>query len=162
MISFLLALDKNKLIGKDNDLPWRLPADLKYFKRVTMGHTIIMGRLTYQSIGKPLPGRVNVVLTHDLHFEAPGCTVMHSPEDVLKLSHPDNEFFVIGGSGVFKAFEPYVDRLYLTEIDHEFEGDTYFTMDYSNWEIQSVEEGTVDEKNVYPYRFLVLNRPAEN
>ncbi|HET6872133.1 MAG TPA: dihydrofolate reductase [Sporolactobacillaceae bacterium] len=160
MISFLLALDRNKLIGKDNDLPWHLPADLNYFKRVTIGHTIVMGRKTYQSIGKPLKGRENVVLTHDLHFEAPGCTVVHSPENVLKLSRPDNEVFVIGGNGVFKAFEPYVDRLYLTEIDHAFEGDTYFTMDYANWVVQSEEEGIVDEKNLYPHRFVVLNRPA--
>lgn len=160
MISFLLALDRNKLIGKDNDLPWHLPADLNYFKRVTMGHTIVMGRKTYQSIGKPLKGRENVVLTHDPHFEAPGCTVVHSPEDVLKLSRPDNEVFVIGGNGVFKAFEPYVDRLYLTEIDHAFEGDTYFTMDYANWLVQSEEEGTVDEINLYPHRFVVLSRPA--
>jgi dihydrofolate reductase len=160
MISFLLALDRNKLIGKDNDLPWHLPADLKYFKRVTMGHTIVMGRKTYQSIGKPLKGRENVVLTHDPHFGAPGCTVVHSPEAVLKLSRPDNEVFVIGGNGVFKAFEPYVDRLYLTEIDHAFDGDTYFTMDYANWLVQSEEEGTVDEINLYPHRFVVLNRPA--
>lgn len=158
MISFLLALDRNNLIGKDNSLPWHLPADLKYFKETTMGKTIVMGRKTYESIGKPLPGRKNIVLTRDLNYKAEGCSVVHSPEDVLKGEQLGDEIFVIGGDAVFKAFEPYVSRLYLTKIDYEFDGDTYFTMDYTDWKVGSEKEGTIDEKNLYPHRFVVLER----
>ena len=159
MISYLLAVDQNKLIGKDNDLPWYLPADLKYFKETTMGHPIVMGRRTYESIGKPLPGRENIVLTRDLQFSAEGCTIIHSPEDVLELSKSGQEVFVIGGNAVFKAFEPYVDRLYLTEIDYEFVGDTYFTMNYEDWKIISSRKGIEDDKNLYPHRFVILEKP---
>ncbi len=159
MISFLLAVDRNGLIGKDNGLPWHLPADLKYFKETTMGKTIVMGRNTYESIGKPLPGRHNVVLTHDTTYRAEGCQVVHSPEAVLTLIKNDEEFFVIGGDGVFRAFEPYVGRLYLTQIDETFDGDTYFTMDYSNWKVCSEKEGVVDDKNHYSHRFVILEKP---
>ncbi|WEG10860.1 dihydrofolate reductase [Pullulanibacillus sp. KACC 23026] len=161
MIAYLVAVDKENLIGKENALPWHLPADLKYFKELTMGRTIIMGRKTFMSIGKALPGRTNVVLTTDPHFEAPGCQVLHSVEEVLQLDSPHRELFIIGGNAVFKAFEKYVDRLYLTQIDHCFEGDTYFTMDYKNWIQVSEKEGIVDEKNRYPHRFLILERPSQ-
>lgn len=159
MISYLVAVDQNGLIGKDNDLPWHLPADLKYFKETTMGKTIVMGRKTFESIGKPLPGRHTVILTRDPDYQVEGCTIVHSPEEVIQSKIKDQELFVIGGSAVFKAFEPYVKRLYLTQIDESFEGDTYFTLDYSGWKEISSREGTLDEKNSYPHRFLVMERP---
>lgn len=158
MISFLLAMDKNGLIGKDNDLPWYLPADLKYFKRVTMGHPIVMGRKTYESIGKPLPGRRNIVLTHNENFQASGCEVYHEPEAILSQVKEGEEWFVIGGAGVFNAFKPHVDRLYITYIDHEFEGDTYYEFNRSEWKLVSEEQGTVDEKNHYPHTFMVYDK----
>lgn len=159
MISFLLAMDRNGLIGKENDLPWHLPADLKYFKQVTMGHTIIMGRKTYESIGKPLPGRKNVILTHNNRLHVEGCVVVHSVSEALEQTKSDGEIFVIGGANVFKAFYDVADRLYITEIHHEFEGDTYFTeMNMNEWQCISSTEGQLDEKNRYPHTFIVYKR----
>lgn len=165
MISFILAMDNNRVIGKDNDLPWHIPADLQYFKRVTMGKPIIMGRKTYESIGRPLPGRENIVVTRDKSYEAPGCTVIHDIQDVVKLamerSSNDNqdEMFVIGGAELFKLTFPYASRLYLTEIDHEFEGDTFFPpINESEWYIVSKEKGQKDDNNPYDYYFVVYER----
>lgn len=158
MISFLVAFDRNRLIGRENELPWHLPADLEYFKQTTLGKTIVMGRKTYESIGKPLPGRTNVVLTKNTSFKAEGCTILHAPVQVLQISKPDEEVFVIGGNTVFKAFEPYVERLYITEINASFEGDTYFSMDYKKWTVVASTEGIQDEQNPYKHTFLVLER----
>lgn len=161
MLSFLVAMDRNRLIGKDNDLPWRLPADLKYFKEVTMGHKIVMGRKTYESIGRPLPGRENIVLSTNPEYEAEGCTVFHSMEDFLHFAneHKDEELFVIGGAVIFSRLFEKADRLYITEIDEEFDGDTYFPLFNKNeWNILSEKEGTMDEKNIYPHRYLVYER----
>lgn len=164
MISLLVAMDKNQLIGKDNDLPWRLPADLAYFKRVTMGHPIIMGRKTYDSIGRPLPGRENIIVTRDTSYEAEGCKVIHSIEEIVKMNEQtDQELFVIGGAEIFKEILPYSDRLYITEINEEFEGDTYFpAFDKSKWEVISEEKGIKDEKNPYDYKFLVYEKIPQN
>src|SRR5690606_308269 len=160
MISLLVAMDKNRLIGKDNDLPWRLPADLAYFKRVTMGHPIIMGRKTYDSIGRPLPGRENIIVTRDTSYKMEGCKVIHSIDEILKLNEEhDQELFVIGGAEIFKEILPYSDRLYITEIDEEFEGDTYFpAFDKSEWKVISEEKGVKDEKNPYDYTFMVYEK----
>lgn len=160
MISLLVAMDKNRLIGKDNDLPWRLPADLAYFKRVTMGHPIIMGRKTYDSIGRPLPGRENIIVTRDTSYKMEGCKVIHSIDEILKMNEEhDHELFVIGGAEIFKEILPYSDRLYITEIDEEFEGDTYFpAFDKSEWKVISEEKGVKDEKNPYDYTFMVYEK----
>ncbi|MFC7392811.1 dihydrofolate reductase [Scopulibacillus cellulosilyticus] len=159
MISFLLAMDKKKLIGKNNDLPWYLPADLKYFKKITMGHTIVMGRKTFESIGKPLPGRDNVVITRDTSYRHEGITVFHNPEDFLRQYDHDGEIFVIGGAKLFEAFFPYADRLYITLIEETFEGDTYFKgFHEEDWHLISEKQGTVDEKNKYQHRFLVYEK----
>ncbi|MFC0559457.1 dihydrofolate reductase [Halalkalibacter alkalisediminis] len=159
MISFVVAMDRNRLIGKENQLPWHLPADLAYFKKVTTGHTIVMGRKTYESIGRPLPKRKNVVLTRSEGFEAEGCEVVHHVEDVLKMAKQEDEFFVIGGTQVFSLFWEHVDRLYVTYIDETFEGDTYFPeIDADSWELVSVEHGFVDEKNRYPHEFRLYER----
>ncbi|MCC3357084.1 dihydrofolate reductase [Bacillus sp. REN16] len=164
MISLLLAMDKNQLIGKDNDLPWRLPADLAYFKRVTMGHAIIMGRKTYDSIGRPLPGRENIIVTRDTSYKAEGCKVIHSIDEIVKLrEETDQELFVIGGAEIFKMILPYSDRLYITEIEEEFEGDTYFpAFNKNEWKVISKEKGIKDEKNPYDYTFIVYEKIPQN
>lgn len=160
MISLMLAMDENRLIGRDNQLPWYLPADLQYFKKVTMGHPIVMGRKTFESIGRVLPGRENIVVTRNAEFKAEDVTVLHSIDDVKKLADSsEQELFVIGGAEIFKEILPVTDRLYITEIHHAFEGDTHFPeIEEEDWIQRSVTPGTVDEKNRYPHDFIVLDR----
>jgi dihydrofolate reductase len=160
MISFIVAMDKHRVIGKNNQLPWHLPADLKFFKKVTMGHSIIMGRKTHESIGKPLPGRENVIVTRNLNYHSDGCLVLHSVEELLQYAQgKQEEVFVIGGAELFKEVFPYTDRLYLTQIDEEFEGDTYFPEFHLNeWILLSQEKGIKDEKNPYDYSFNIYKR----
>lgn len=160
MISLLFAMDKNRVIGNNNDLPWHLPADLAYFKRVTMGHAIIMGRKTYESIGRPLPGRENIILTRNKGFEAEGCTVIHTVDDILKLQETtEDELFVIGGAQIFEEVLPFTDRMYITHIEAEFEGDTYFPeVDEEDWTVISKEKGIKDERNPYDYYFAVYEK----
>jgi len=158
MISLILAMDKNNLIGNKNGLPWRLPADLAYFKKITMGHTVIMGRKTYESIGRLLPGRENVILTRDKNFTAEGCTICNTLDDALKFGQ-DEEAFVIGGADIYSQFLPHARKLYITKIDEAFEGDTYFDeIDFSQWRLVSKQEGTRDEKNPYTYCWLIYER----
>ncbi|WP_409301234.1 dihydrofolate reductase [Peribacillus sp. SCS-155] len=157
MISLLVAMDKNRVIGKDNQLPWHLPADLKYFKETTMGHPIVMGRKTFESIGRILPGRENVIVTRRQDFKADGCTILHSTEEIkLFAEKAGREVFVIGGAEIFREVLPFADRLYITEIHHEFEGDTFFPeFDQQNWVKKSVVHGVMDEKNIYNHDFIV-------
>ncbi len=160
MISFIWAQDKNGLIGKGNDLPWRLPADLQYFKKTTMNHPIVMGRKTYESIGKPLPGRTNIILTRADEYEVEGCLVFSSPQQLLRWIHEHgSEVFITGGSEIFKLFTVEVDRLYVTQIDETFQGDTYFPkIDWSEWQLISSKKGPKNEKNPYDYEFQVYER----
>lgn len=161
MISLIWAMDENRVIGYHNQLPWRLPEDLKFFKRMTMGHPIAMGRKTYESIGKPLPGRENIVITRDDNYELEGCTVMHSIEDLLAYTalNKSEEVFVIGGAEIFKEVLPHADKLYLTMIHHQFEGDTFFPVfDIDKWELETRENGLKNEKNPYDYEFLIYKR----
>ncbi len=153
-------MDKNRVIGKDNDLPWRLPADLAYFKKVTMGHPIVMGRKTYESIGRPLPGRENIIITRNQNYSAEGCTVLHSLDDVKKvIDDSTKEVFIIGGAEIFKEAFPIADKLYITHIDEAFEGDTYFpAFSDQEWKEVSREKGVKDEKNPYDYYFSVYER----
>jgi dihydrofolate reductase len=160
MISLLYAMDKNRLIGSNNQLPWHLPQDLAYFKRITMDHKIVMGRKTFDSIGRPLPGRENIIITRDQQFSCDGCKVLHSIDEFLEMARKvDEEIFVIGGAEIFKELLPYSDRLYVTHIHHEFEGDTFFpeTND-TEWEIISNEPGIKNEKNPYDFDFVVYER----
>ncbi len=162
MISLLVAMDNNRLIGKDNDLPWHLPADLAYFKRVTMGHSIVMGRKTFDSIGRPLPGRENIIITRNTDYKADWCKVIHSIEEVLEMNQEDKELFIIGGAEIFKEVLPHADRLYITEIDAVFEGDTFFpAFPLSEWQKTFSEEGPRDEKNPYDYKFVVYERTSD-
>lgn len=157
-ISLIFAMDRNRLIGSGNGLPWRLPADLTYFKKVTSGHTVIMGRKTYESIGKPLPNRRNIVVTRNPQYKADRCEIVHSLEEALDISR-NGERFVIGGAELYRQALDKADKLYVTLIDHEFEGDVHFPpFTPSRWKLVERIPGTVDERNVYPHEFLVYER----
>jgi dihydrofolate reductase len=160
MITFIVAMDDNRVIGKNNQLPWRLPEDLKFFKKVTMGHPIAMGRKTHESIGRMLPGRENIIITRNLEYQQQGCTIFYSIQDFVENCRSlDKEVFVIGGAEIFKETFPYADRLYLTHIHEEFDGDTFFPeFDFNKWELKSSEKGIKDEKNPYDYEFCIYDR----
>ncbi|ANB58242.1 dihydrofolate reductase [Anoxybacillus sp. B7M1] len=161
MISLIVAMDHHRVIGKDNQLPWHLPADLAYFKRVTMGHPIIMGRKTFESIGRPLPGRENIIITRNHSFRPEGCTVIHSVADIQKIAaeRENEEIFIIGGAELFRATLPLADRLYITKIAGQFAGDTFFpSFDEREWCLVSSQQGQKDEKNRYDFAFLVYER----
>ena len=161
IISLIAAMDKNRLIGKNNSLPWNLPADMKYFRDKTKGKTVIMGRKTYESIGKPLPNRTNIIITRDQNFKAEGCIIVHSTDEAIKAAGNVEEIMVIGGSQIYKEFLPKADKMYLTFIDAEFEGDTYFPKyNIEEWKEISYEEHERDAENPYDYRFVVLERLA--
>ncbi|RYL90355.1 dihydrofolate reductase [Sporolactobacillus sp. THM7-4] len=162
MISFMLAMDRNRLIGSGNKLPWHLPADLRHFKNKTLGHPVVMGKKTFDSIGKPLPGRRNIVLTRDRNFVLQGADVFHSVSEFLASGCAfGEECFVIGGGQIFESFLPFADRLYITLIDAEFEGDTYFTVfDEKKWRLVSETSGTLDRNNPFPHIFQVYERTA--
>lgn len=161
MISLIWAMDENRVIGKDNQLPWHLPEDLKFFKRTTMGYPIAMGRKTYDSIGRPLPGRENIIVTRNQEYVNEGCTVFHSVEELIGYSQKlvNEEIFVIGGAEIFKAVFSFADRLYITKINHSFTGDTYFPeIDMDEWQVISSEPGMKDERNPYDYEFFIYER----
>ncbi|QPA32466.1 dihydrofolate reductase [Thermaerobacillus caldiproteolyticus] len=160
MISLIVAMDNSRVIGKDNKLPWHLPADLAYFKKVTMGHPIVMGRKTFESIGRPLPGRENIIVTRNRSFQPEGCTVIHSVEGIKQIAAKrSDEVFVIGGAELFAAILPLADRLYITKIEANFPGDTFFPVfNEAEWRLISCEKGQKDEKNPYDYFFLVYER----
>lgn len=161
MIAFVVAMDENGVIGKNNQLPWHMPRDLQYFKKVTMGKPIVMGRKTYESIGRPLPGRENIVLTTNKNLSLPGCNVFHSKEDLMRYleAKNDEEICVIGGSEIFRMFLDEVDKLYITVIRHRFEGDTYFPdIDWSKYREISREFVEKDEKNPYDQEYIVFER----
>lgn len=159
VISLVWAMSRNRVIGRNNTLPWRMPADLQHFRRLTTGHHIIMGRKNHEDIGKPLPGRTNIVLTQQPDYTAPGCLVVHSIEAALQVAREDSEVFVIGGAMIYEQTLDLADRLYITEINADIEGDTLFPeFDRSGWTETSREEHAADEKNPYPYRFVTLQR----
>ncbi|MFT8362507.1 MAG: dihydrofolate reductase [Sporolactobacillus sp.] len=159
MISFLLAMDANQLIGNNNQLPWHLPDDLRYFKQKTMGHTVIMGRKTFESIGKPLSGRENIVISHR-QTDIAGVRLIHSVNELLSSKIClGRECFVIGGAQIFDLLAPYADRLYVTQIHAEFEGDTYFrSYQAMDWKRVTQEPGRLNAKNKYPHTFEVYER----
>ena len=161
MLSIIVAVAKNNVIGKDNQLLWRLSNDLKNFKEITMGHTIIMGRKTFESLPKVLPGRKHIVLTRDKSFVVPNemVEVFNSVTELLESLNPEMEYFVVGGGEIYKTLMPYCEKLYLTKVKEEFKGDTYFPkIDNSQWKEVSRIVGTVDEKNSIPHSFLVLEK----
>lgn len=157
-ISLIVAQSKNRVIGKDNHMPWHLPADLKHFKHITMGKPIIMGRKTFDSIGKPLPGRRNIVISRDKNLQIPGCEVFHSIEEALIAVQNEPEIMVIGGANLYAQMFARANTIYLTVIDAEFDGDTFFPALSSEWILQSEETFSPDEKNQYAYCFQRYDR----
>ena len=161
IISFVAAMGKNRVIGKDSDLPWgrSLPSDLKHFHDMTLGKPVIMGRKTHESIGKPLPDRTNIIITRDQSYKAEGCIVVHTIDEALKAAGNAEEVMVIGGSQIYKEFLPRANRMYLTFIDEEFQGDTYFPeYNIEEWKEISYKEHERDAENKYDFRFVVLER----
>jgi dihydrofolate reductase len=160
-ISLIVAASQNDVIGKDNQLPWHLPADMKYLKNVTLGHHVIMGRKTFDALGKPLPGRTNIIITRQEDFTADGCIVVndiHHAIDYAK-AHDETECFIIGGGDIFIQSLIWADRIYLTRVMHKFEGDTFFPqLAEGDWNEVKVERHLNDEKNKYPYAFMVYDR----
>jgi len=157
--SLVVAVASNGVIGRDNQLPWKLPDDMAYFKRVTMGHPVVMGRRTYESIGKPLPGRLNIVVTHNRDFQAPGCTVVGSLDDAWKAAGDAEEVSVIGGTTLFGETLPIADRIHLTEVLAAVPGDTFFpAFDRSQWRESEVSRHAADDRHAYPFRIVVLDR----
>ena len=159
-ISLIAAVAHNGTIGRGGRLPWRLPDDLALFKQLTLGHTVLMGRRTWESLGGPLPGRRNVVLTRDPSFTAKGCEVVHSVEAGRALASGE-EIFVIGGAEVYAAFLPFADRLLITHVDTDVRGDTAFpATDPRQWRLVEETPGSVDRTNPLPHRFAVYERVA--
>lgn len=159
-ISLVAAMANNRVIGKDNDMPWHMPADLAHFKKVTMSKPIVMGRKTYESIGRPLPGRLNIVISRDPDFSVDGVTVVSGPEQAIAAAGPVEELMIIGGGKIYDLFLPKATRLYLTQIDLNVEGDTHFP-DYeslANWSIVEKKQCSADEKNLNDYCFVVFER----
>lgn len=161
IISCIVATAHNRVIGKDNDIPWYLPADLQYFKKKTLDHHIIMGRNCYASIGKPLPKRTNIIITRDPYFLSTNCLVARSVKDALTMAMlgGESEAFIIGGGQIYEQTVELWDRLYLTEVDLTVEGDVFFpALDMSRWTLVSEEAHKADEKNEFDYCFKVYDR----
>src|SRR3989344_1427321 len=141
IISLIAAMGKSRVIGKDNALPWNLPPDLKRFRQITLGKPVVMGRKTFESLGKPLPDRKNIVITRDKDYKAYGCVVVHSVDEALKAASGNEELMVIGGEQIFREAIPIADRMYLTFIDENFEGDAYFPeYNQKEWKEMNREE----------------------
>jgi dihydrofolate reductase len=164
IISLIAALSKNRVIGKDNDLPWHLPDDMKYFMQTTKAHHVIMGRKNYQSIPekfRPLPNRTNIVVTRQQNFDAPNCTVVNSIEAALEIARNNNEHevFIIGGAEIYNQGLASANKLYLTEIEAEINGDTYFPdFNKSEWREMSRVHHTTDERHKYAFDFVVYEK----
>ncbi len=161
LISLIVAIDEDMGIGKDGRLPWHLRADLQRFKRLTMGHHLVMGRKTYQSIGKPLPGRKNIILSRDPAFQAPGCLVLPSLQEALDLARQgsEDELFIIGGGQIYAQALPLADRIYLTRVHTRAGCDiTFPPFDPAEWAESRRSEHPADEHNDHPSTFTLLRR----
>ncbi len=159
--SIIVAKSDNNVIGKENDLVWHMPADLKHFKNKTMGHYIIMGRKTLESMDKPLPGRTTIVVTRNKHYKAEGCLIVHDVNDAFQIAEENKqeEVFILGGAEIYKITLHLADKIYLTEIKATFEGDAFFPeINRQEWREVRRDEYEPDEKNPYPYAFVDLVR----
>lgn len=160
-LSIIVAVAENGVIGHNNQLIWHLPEDLKMFKRLTSGHPIIMGRKTFESIGKPLPNRTSIIITKNPEFQVEGCITVHSLEDAIEAANEieENEAFIIGGAEIYRLSLPFADKIYLTEVHHAFEGDTFFpAIDKDIWEEVNRIDHATDEKHLYKYSFVELEK----
>ena len=161
MISIIVAVAKNGVIGKGGETPWYLPADLAHFKQKTMGHSVVMGRKTHESIGRALPGRYNIVITRNLNYKAAeSCIVADSLENAIKIAKAKDkdEIFVIGGESIYRQALPLADRIYLTRVKAKIHGDKFFKYDPSKWKEVSGEPHKADDKNRYDFEFVTLER----
>jgi len=159
LLSIIVAVAENNVIGKDNKLIWHLPADLRYFKMLTMGAPIIMGRKTFESIGKPLPGRTSIIITKNSDFKADGCMVVHSLEKAIIAAKGCDEAFIIGGEQIYRQAFDIADRIYLTRVFETFEGDSFFPVISSeHWQMTERKDNEADEKNKYRYSFITYMR----
>lgn len=162
IISLVAAASDNNVIGNKGALPWRMPADMKFFKNLTMGHTVIMGRKTYESMGKPLPGRKNIVISRKKNFQADGCTVLDSLTEAFATFTDEKEVFVIGGAEIYRAALSKADKIYLTKVHCVVDGDAHFPqISDKEWVELSRLENQADEKNPFPYTFIELARKSE-
>ena len=158
-VNLIVAMANNRVIGIDNRLPWHLPADFAWFKKNTLGHPVIMGRKTFQSIGKPLPGRRNIVVSRSPEWRAEGCEAFTSLEAALESCAATEQVFVLGGASLFGEALPVADRLYITEVDAAPEGDTFFpVLNSEQWRENCREHRAADNKNAYAMDFVILNR----
>lgn len=159
-LSLIWAMSENRIIGRDNGLPWHLPADLKRFRSITSGHAIVMGRRTFESFPRPLPNRFHVIITGDSAYRAPpGCLVVHSIAEALRSVADRDEVFVIGGASLYRQTLPFADRLYVTLVHAQVDGDTEFPpLDWNDWEEVAREEHESDTSHAYRHSFLILDR----
>jgi dihydrofolate reductase len=161
VVSLIVAVSKNGVIGRDGDLPWHLPIDLRHFKSTTMGHHLIIGRRTWDELGRALPGRTMVVITRSRRFEAEGATVVHSLEEAVEVAENDDEPFIGGGAHIYRMAlaRNLVDRLYITRVHADVDGDTYFPeVDFEEWKLVFEERHEADEKNEFACTFEVWER----
>ncbi|MDD5570620.1 MAG: dihydrofolate reductase [Bacteroidales bacterium] len=157
VVSIIVAVAENNVIGKDNKLIWHLPADLAHFKSITMGHHIIMGRKTFESIGKPLPGRTSVIITKQKDYKADGCIAVSSLEEALKVAVNDAEVFIVGGAEIYRQSIDVAGKIYFTKVYESFEGDVFFPeIDMNKWKISSKTNFFPDEKNKFKYSFIIF------
>lgn len=158
-ISLIVAMSRNHTIGINNTLPWRCPEDLKHFKALTMGHHMIMGRKTFDSIGKPLPGRTTVIVTRNLALKVEGCLIAHSLQQAIAACRNDSEVFVVGGAELYAQALPLVDKLYITEIQQDVEGDAHFPeLNKNDWILASKEVRTQETPQILEYHFVGYHR----
>lgn len=161
MITIIAAIAKNNALGKDNDLIWHLPSDLKRFKKITSGHHILMGRNTFESIGKPLPNRTTIIITRNKNYFKDGCLIAHSLEEAIELVENDDAIFIIGGAQIYKEAiqKDLVHQLDITQVHQEFEADVFFPeIDLNIWKETSRKDFKADEKNKYNYSFLSFQK----
>ncbi len=161
IVAMVVAIAENRAIGKDNQLLWHLPKDLKHFKQITAGHTIIMGRKTFDSMGKPLPNRRNIVISRNKDLELPGAELVGSVQEALALCAADEEeVYIIGGGEIYKMAMPLTDKIYLTVVQHSFDGDAYFPeIEPGEWKETASEYHAPDEKHQFGFTFSTLERP---
>ena len=153
-LALIAALARNRVIGRDNRLPWHLPADLRFFKQTTMGKPLLMGRRTWESIGRPLPGRRMIVLSRDLDYQAPGCTVARSLDEALDVAGAVPELMVIGGAALYQQTLPGAERLYLTRVEADLPGDVWFPdWNERDWRLVWEEAHPTDTEHAWPYQF---------
>lgn len=160
-VSCIVATANNNVIGKDNDIPWYLPADLKYFKKTTLNHHIIMGRNCFESIGRALPKRTNVIVTRDMFYTVSNCLIAHSIGEALSIAEEngEEEAFIIGGGQIYEQSIDLCDKLYLTQVDLDVDGDVFFPkLDMSQWKLSKKQDCKKDDKNEYDYSFQQYDR----